>query len=384
MRASYLFIAVASFALISCGGKSPSSESKDEVSEVKQSKPKRSFGKAKLDSTNTDTLRASIGKVMEKLSQEDRMKAGAGLHLLKNNATPSDVDIDEVEYADEEAEYVIDLTADSASVLIDADQYVGNIIEEAEGRLNGKTAADLMEFRDASVEGSFANGVNQVTTLKSQILPAQEKLKTQIAKMKQEEKSISDRRAALRAKGITFIADTNLKYKLFPKQRLRESEGAVTIKNPTSKTIQSASVWSELWINGTPETKNFSSITTPLFSQNQTIPAGGTQSYNYVFQNRFRKILPAGTDAPTNLSDYGEQIVAAKVTYSDRSEDVFYLPYEEIQKLEAYPKKINSCESRIQELNDTASKIDEYLKELAAKNLDALRNAPRFRIRNSC
>lgn len=228
-----------------------------------------------------------------------------------------------IENADEEAEYIVDINADSASIMIDADRYVGNMIEYSEGRLNGKTASDLIEFRNASFDGSFTNAINQTNTLRSQILPAQEKLRSQIEAMKQEAKIISDKRAGLRAKGIEFVSNTNLKYKLSPKQRLRESEGAVTIKNPTSKTIQSASVWSELWLKGTPDLKSFSSITTPLFSQGQTIPAGGTQSYNYVFQNRFRKILPSGTEAPTELTGYGEQIVAAKVTYTDKSEVIF-------------------------------------------------------------
>lgn len=384
MKKSSLLIALASLALISCSADNAKDQSEDVVSEIKQKKPKKSFGKAKLDSINTDTLRASIGKVMEKLSQEDRLKAGAGLHLLLENASPTDVDIGELENADQEAGYIIDITADSTNPMMDTDQYVGNMIEYSEGRLDGKTASDLIEFRNASLDGSFTYATNQANILKSQISPAQNKLKAQIETMKQEAKTIADKRAALRAKGITFIADTDLKYKLFPKQRLRESEGAVTIKNPTSKTIQSASVWSELWVKGQPEKKNFSSITTALFSQNQTIPAGGTQSYNYVFQNRFRKMFPAGTDAPQNISDYGEQIVAAKVIYTDGSEDVFYLPHSEIKKLEAFPKKIKSCENRIQILDDTSLKIDAFLKDLSTKNINVLNNAPRVHIKDSC
>ena len=386
MRKSSLLIALISGILVSCGADGASDPSANSVSETKEKKSKKSFGKAKLDATNTNTLRASIGNVLEKLSQEDRIAAGAGLHLLLENASPTDVDIDELESADEEAaDYIIDITATSTNPMMDTDQYVGNMIEYSEGRLNGKTASDLIEFRKASLDGTFSYAANQANILKSKISPVQEKLKTQIKTMRQEANDIADRRAALRAKGITFIEDTDLKYKLFAKQRLRESEGAVTINNPTNKTIKSASVWSELWVKGRPETKNFSSITTPLFSQNQTIPAGGTQSYNYVFQNRFRKMLPAGTDAPQNLTDYGEQIVAAKVVYTDNSEDVFYLPLAEIQKLEAFPKKIRSCEERIRSLDETSSEIDDFLKEMEAKNYSALRNSPRrVQLRDKC
>jgi len=384
MKTSYFLIALASLALVSCGGESSTDVSGGATTETKQKKSKRSYGKAKLDSTNTDTLRASIGKVMDKLSQEDRMTAGAGLHLLLENASPSDVDIDELENADNEAEYIIDITADSSSILIDTDRYVGNMIEYSEGRLNGKTAFDLIEFRRASLDGAFANASNGATELKAQLAPAQSKLGAQIDGMKQDQKSLSEKRAALRAKGLTFISDTNLKYKVFPKQRLIESEGGVTIKNPTNKTIGSANIWSEIWIKGTPDIKNFSSVQTALFSQNQTISPGGTQSFNYVLQNRFRNMVATGVDVPAELSGYGTQIVAGKIKYTDGSEEVFYLPGNELKQLETLPRKIENCESRIEDLEKTSLAIDTFLKALSAKDIEALRNAPRFKIRDSC
>jgi len=384
MRASYLLIALASFAVASCGGESRNDNSGEAKIEAKQKKPNRSFGKAKLDSTNTDTLRASIGKVMEKLSQEDRMKAGAGLHLLLENASPSDVDIRELENADEEAEYIIDITADSASVLIDADRYVGNMIEYSEGRLNGKTASDLIEFRHAALDGAFENAMTKANTFKSQILPAKKKLTAQIESLKQDQKNLSDKRSALRAKGLTFVSDTNLKYKVFPKQRLIESEGGITVKNPTNKTIQAAHVWSEIWIKGAPNVKNYSSVQSALFAQNQTVPSGGTRSYNYVLQNRFRSMLESGVVAPNELSGYGTQIVVGQVKYTDGSEEIFYLSTKELQQLESFPKKIGNCESRIEQLDKTSLSIDTFLKQLSEKNIEALRGNPRFAIRDKC
>jgi len=361
MKIFKIALSASTLALVACGG-----------------------GEAKLDSTNTDTLRTTIGEVMGPLSQSDRMKAGAAIRLLVENPTPSDVDYEELKFADEDAGLIIDITGDSSGARIDADLFVGNMVRDAEGRLNGKTASDLIGFRDAALSGAFSNSVTAFEKMKAEIQPAQQKLESQVAKYKDTQTSLADKRGALRSKGLKYVKDNKLKLKLHTNAYFIESEGDVVLNNPTSKTINRADVWTEIWLKSTPDQKNFSSVTRPIFGRSITIGPGASGTYRYVAQNRFRNMFPSGAPAPSDLSEYGSQVVVGHVYFADGSEDVFYLPGKELATLEAIPGKLKACQAQIEALDKTSSEIDAHLAKLAAQNLDALQNAPRFRRKDKC
>ncbi len=327
-------------------------------------------GGKSLNTKNAETFDASLKAMTSNMEEADRRKVAAAIMLLTDSGDVSTMTLSAVQSAQNQAGGL--LSNDGDTFFASRKDILGEMILSADGRLNGKSAKDLIgNFNEASKNGIALELKN--------LNEALEKITADEARIATRKTEIQDKKTTLKAKEKGLIAQ-GLKYGgdfKIARLKVTTHSGLVGHGHATFKNINDFPVTQPYAVIQATrkDNKNITGTSRILnagYDKNSraVIQPGKSVTFRYDFGVRVS--TPEGTTFSTNSDDYNLTARLTAVRKTDKSVVSFGLENTESQYIKSVPNLLKRCESMLVNADKRREAIKNRKEALSNGKIDDL------------
>jgi len=328
-------------------------------------------GGSTLNTKNAETFDASLSAMTKSLDEAERRKVAAAVILLTDNADMSAVPLGKVQNAANQAGGL--LSNDGDSFFGSREDILGEMILEADGRLNGKNVKDLVGAYETAKDGGIALDLKSQNT-------SLEKIATEEAAIEVRKKEIKDKEAALKEKEKSLIDQGNGYGRNFKITNIRSAtsrgiagHGHATFTNVGDVPFDRPKAIIDVTWKSDSSIIGYTRLLSPGYDKNSSavVKPGESKTFRYDFGLALP--LPEGTAHTKNKEDYIFNISLAQTrNITDRSAISFRLNRQDARYIQSVPNMMKRCEVALERAAKRKTAIQERINSLSNGKIDDL------------